>query len=242
MAEIPLEECDGCLACFYACPRRCITVRGEEPLIDYSLCIGCFQCVEVCRDRHKSSGSRVLRYLPGLDCGDCGRGSCKSFAEGIEKEGDLNGCKRLSKELKEALGYTLFPESHFTPYPISEQTTPTKAGIFELGEPGKDSPVVVSSDYLYSVQRVTEVLGFSGISAYILVVPAQGYCMRLAATLGTVDEEELARMLKEVGQGSVILPPQLKKLGIDGKKVIYGPKNIEELPAFLIKENLIDTR
>ncbi len=236
--EISFENCDGCNACFYACPRGCIKVRDNKPEIDYSRCIYCYQCVEVCNDRHKSGYDRILPYLPAFDCEACGYEDCESFSETVEKEEDLERCPHLSSELKHALKLVISPEKYLSPYPISEQITSTKAGIFEVGEVSGSSLILATSDYLYTVTRITEALSFCSLSAYVAVVPSQGYCMRLASTLKTFNVGELNSMLEEskLKHKTVVLPKQARNLDLTPlkRRVIFGPATIEELPAYLI--------
>ncbi len=42
------ERCDGCRVCVKACPVEAVTMAGEFPVIDTSLCIACFCCAEAC--------------------------------------------------------------------------------------------------------------------------------------------------------------------------------------------------
>lgn len=47
------EECCGCTACVFSCPKGAIGMEGDEegflyPVVDASLCVGCGRCVGVC--------------------------------------------------------------------------------------------------------------------------------------------------------------------------------------------------
>lgn len=47
------EECSGCGACSFVCPRGAITMVIDDewfryPSIDVKKCIGCNRCVKVC--------------------------------------------------------------------------------------------------------------------------------------------------------------------------------------------------
>lgn len=52
------NKCTGCAACRDACPKRCISMQGDEldatyPIIDESLCVNCGICVKTCpNNRH----------------------------------------------------------------------------------------------------------------------------------------------------------------------------------------------
>ncbi len=236
--EIPLTNCDGCGACFYACPKGCITVFENRVEIDYEKCIYCYQCVEVCKNREYVASDRILPYLPGIDCGECGFEDCESFADEVSEEKDLERCPHLEEELVHALRLVISPDKYLSPYPIAEHTIPTKSGVFEIGTPDLRSPLLATSDYLYTVTRLMEVLSFCDISAYVAVVPSQGYCMRLAITLKTFSVESLENILSRFNRSKpVILPKQAKILNLThlNRRVIFGPETLEELPAYIIK-------
>jgi len=109
-----------------------------------------------------------------------------------------------------------------------------------VGSPDRDSPLIATSDYLYTVTRVTEALSFAGIDAHLAVVPSEGYCMRLALTLGTFSVEALREIIEKeapkLAHRSVILPRQARVLALNLRwRTIFGPSRLEELPAFIIK-------
>jgi CO dehydrogenase/acetyl-CoA synthase gamma subunit (corrinoid Fe-S protein) len=242
--RVPLgESCDACGACIYACPVKAVSLVEGKPEIDYQRCFLCFNCVEACRERESARAS-LYEYLPHLDCAECSFEDCESFAENVESEEELERCPHLSEELRRALRLVFNPDAHLPGYPIAEHVIPTKSGVFEVGCPGKASPLIATSDYLYTVTRITAALSFAGIDAYLAVVPSEGYCMRLALTLGTFNAEELKETLEreapQLAHRSVILPRQARVLRLNlGWRTIFGPSRLEELPAFIIKNQLL---
>ena len=47
------EECCGCTACYAICPKETISMDEDEegfeqPQVDKSKCIQCYQCIKVC--------------------------------------------------------------------------------------------------------------------------------------------------------------------------------------------------
>lgn len=242
--QVPLgESCDGCGACIYACPVKAVKLVKGRPEIDYQRCFLCFNCIEVCREREDARAS-LHEYLPNLDCAECGFEDCESFADSLAEEEELERCPHLGEELRRALHLVINPEAHLPAYPIAEHVIPTKSGVFSVGNPGKASPLIATSDYLYTVTRITAALSFADIDAYIAVVPGEGYCMRLALTLGTFSTQELRRMLERdaprLTHHSIILPKQARMLRLNlGWRTIFGPSRLEELPAFIIKNQLL---
>jgi acetyl-CoA decarbonylase/synthase complex subunit gamma len=117
-------------------------------------------------------------------------------------------------------------------------------GLYALGEPGDQSPVLVTANYKMSFDRLREAL--PGRNAWILVLNTQGinvWCAAGKGTFGTdelVQRIELSGLIRVVSHREVILP-QLAGPGVaaytvrkrSGFKAIYGPIRAADLPAFL---------
>ena len=117
-------------------------------------------------------------------------------------------------------------------------------GLYALGSPDGDSPVLVSANYKLSFDRLRSVM--VGRSAWILVLDTKGINVWCAAGKGTFGTDELikrvaaARLAEVVNHRRLILP-QLGAPGVAGLvvprrtgfRVVYGPVMAEDLPAFL---------
>ena len=117
-------------------------------------------------------------------------------------------------------------------------------GLYALGNPGPGDHVFVSANYKLSFDRLREAL--SGRNGWVLVLDTKGVNVWCAAGKGTFGTEELLRRITSsnlrsiVKHGKLILP-QLAGPGVaafdvqrrSGFKVIYGPIEASDLPAFL---------
>ncbi len=117
-------------------------------------------------------------------------------------------------------------------------------GLYALGNPDDQSPVLVTANYKMSFDRLRESL--PGSDAWILVLDTNGINVWCAAGKGTFGTEELVQRIafsdltQVVAHREVILP-QLSGPGVaahqvkkqSGFKVIYGPIKATDLPAFL---------
>jgi len=117
-------------------------------------------------------------------------------------------------------------------------------GLYALGEPNERSPVLVTANYKMSFDRLREAL--SNRHAWILVLDTKGINVWCAAGKGTFGTDELVRRVefsqlnRVVSHGELILP-QLAGPGVAahkvkkiiGFKVIFGPIQATDLPAFL---------
>jgi hypothetical protein len=124
-------------------------------------------------------------------------------------------------------------------------------GLYTIGQPDKNSPVLVTANYKLTVDAVRKEL--SGIAAFILVLDTKGVNVWCAAGKGTFGTAELInRMesteLKKHTDNRTLILPQLGAPGIaayqvtkkTGFKVVYGPVYARDLKAFL-KNSLIKT-
>ena len=117
-------------------------------------------------------------------------------------------------------------------------------GLYALGNPGSESPVLVTANYKMSFDELRGALPERDF--WILVLDTKGINVWCAAGKGTFGTEELidrieASGLKElVGHRSLILP-QLGAPGVaahtvkkrSGFNVRYGPINARDLPAYI---------
>lgn len=117
-------------------------------------------------------------------------------------------------------------------------------GLYAVGTPAQDSPVLVTANYKMSFDALRKHLG--GLSAWILVLDTQGINVWCAAGKGTFGTDELVARLASSGLDRIVshrnlVLPQLGAPGIamhevrkrSGFKVIYGPIRSSDLPAFL---------
>jgi hypothetical protein len=117
-------------------------------------------------------------------------------------------------------------------------------GLYALGAPGPETPVLVSANYRLSFDHVRRSL--AGRDAWILVLDTRGINVWCAAGKGTFGSGELVDRLASVGlehrvSHRTIVVPQLGATGISahevrracGFEVVFGPVRAADLPAFL---------
>jgi acetyl-CoA decarbonylase/synthase complex subunit gamma len=117
-------------------------------------------------------------------------------------------------------------------------------GLYALGNPHDNSPVLVTANYKMSFDRLREAL--LGRNVWILVLDTIGINVWCAAGKGTFGTEELVSKIESSGLSSIVshrklILPQLGAPGVaahlvaklSGFKVQYGPIRAEDLPAYL---------
>ncbi|MGD0822541.1 MAG: mercury methylation corrinoid protein HgcA [Desulfomonilia bacterium] len=117
-------------------------------------------------------------------------------------------------------------------------------GLYALGQPDEDSPVLVTANYKMSFDSLRGSL--PGRNAWILVLDSKGINVWCAAGKGTFGTEELLRRisasgLKDMVKHRDLILPQLGAPGVaahlvkkfSGFKVHYGPIHAGDLPTYL---------
>jgi acetyl-CoA decarbonylase/synthase complex subunit gamma len=117
-------------------------------------------------------------------------------------------------------------------------------GLYALGNPNGQSPVLVTANYKMSFDKLRE--AFAGRDAWILVLDTRGINVWCAAGKGTFGTSELVGRIGSSGLACAashreLILPQLAGPGVSahlvkklsGFKVIYGPIRAVDLPAFL---------
>ena len=117
-------------------------------------------------------------------------------------------------------------------------------GLYALGHPDEDSPILVTANYKMSFDSLR--VSLPGRNAWILVLDTKGINVWCAAGKGTFGTEELLRRisasgLKDIVKHRDLILPQLGAPGVaahlvkkfSGFKVHYGPIHAGDLPAYL---------
>jgi len=117
-------------------------------------------------------------------------------------------------------------------------------GLYAVGRPTAESPVLVSANYKMSFDKLRSQL--AGIDAWVLVLDTRGVNVWCSAAKGTFGTDELvgrvkANRLDEIVSHRTLVLPQLAAPGVAahqvknrcGFRVVYGPVRAADLPAFL---------
>ena len=127
---------------------------------------------------------------------------------------------------------------------IGRDRYPVAPGLYALGTPGPDSPVVVTANYKLTFDTVRR--DIRGLDAWLLVLDTRGVNVWCAAGKGTFSTEELVRRIRLVGLSAVVahrqvIVPQLGASGVTGRevqaatgfRVVFGPVRARDLVAFV---------
>ncbi|MGD0281707.1 MAG: mercury methylation corrinoid protein HgcA [Dissulfurispiraceae bacterium] len=117
-------------------------------------------------------------------------------------------------------------------------------GLYAVGDPDRNSEVLVSANYKYSFDLLRREL--KGLDAWILVLDTKGINVWCAAGKGTFGTAELVKRISEAQLDKVVahrqvIVPQLGAPGVSafkvkqtaGFRVLYGPVRAKDIPAYI---------
>ena len=160
----------------------------------------------------------------------------------------VSGSIQTSEGLLPQISSTLNRQDHWgtikARFGVFRMDYSVSPGLYALGNPLDNSPVLVTANYKMSFDRLRKVL--PGRNVWILVLDTDGINVWCAAGKGTFGTEELVGRIKSSGLANIVkhrkvILPQLGAPGVaahivaklSGFKVQYGPIRAEDLPAYL---------
>ena len=136
---------------------------------------------------------------------------------------------------------------------IARNTYKVNPGLYCVGNPLEESPVLVTANYKLSFDTLRSNL--QGQDAWILVVDTRGINVWCAAGKGTFSADEISLWVNRTNLNGVVshrrlILPQLAAAGVAshelkkkcGFKGIYGPIRAQDLPDYLKRDNQADER
>lgn len=124
-----------------------------------------------------------------------------------------------------------------------------ETGLFPVGKPDKDSPVVVTGNYTETVRRMRKAL--KGMDLWLLIANSKGINVWCASGGGHFTHHDIISAIVTSGaqekvENHLLILPQLGATGIEKQKVaeatgwktIWGPASLEDLPAFLRQRHM----
>ncbi|NNK13863.1 MAG: hypothetical protein HKP52_06470 [Desulfofustis sp.] len=134
---------------------------------------------------------------------------------------------------------------------IARTTYKVNPGLYCVGTPSEDSPVLVTANYKLSFDTLR--FNLQGEDLWILVVDTRGINVWCAAGKGTFSADEIARQVKQANLDRIVthrklILPQLAAVGVAshelkrkcGFKAVYGPIRAQDLSEYMKRNNQAD--
>ncbi|MGE5233590.1 MAG: HgcAB-like fusion protein [Acidobacteriota bacterium] len=119
----------------------------------------------------------------------------------------------------------------------------TRPGLRRIGNPDRNSPVLVTGNFALTVRRLRDAL--HGRDAWLLVANSRGINVWCAASGGHLTDHEVVAAVRASGIGDQVshrrlVLPQLAATGIERRRItestgweaVWGPARLEDLPAY----------
>ncbi len=130
---------------------------------------------------------------------------------------------------------------------------PTKPGLVMIGHPGRNSPVLITTNYQLTVRHVVSAIS-GKVDCYLLVAPAGGLDVWCAAGGNRFTIDSIISILNKSRIGELVdhrrlVLPELCANGIDmfevkrrtGWTAVFGPVRAEDIPEYLRTKRKTET-
>jgi acetyl-CoA decarbonylase/synthase complex subunit gamma len=146
--------------------------------------------------------------------------------------------------------YALLPEMHLrdTIYTDPRKPVTVDPGVWEVGSPTADSPIIVTTNFALTYYTVESDISSNKIDCYIVVADTEGIGVEAAVAGGQLTADKIKKTLEnakfdlkeKTNYNTVILPGLSARLQGDvedkvGSRVLIGPADSGRLPGWLEK-------
>lgn len=149
--------------------------------------------------------------------------------------------------LSDLQGHSLFPLllARMNIYTDPQRPLATSPGIYEIGGPNEDSPVLVTCNFSLTYFIVSGEIESSRVPAWLVVVDTEGLSVLTAWAAGKFVGDAVGMLIKKCGvmdkvkHGKVIIPGYAAAISGDLEEelgnceVLVGPRESAHIPAYL---------
>jgi len=184
-------------------------------------------------------------YLTPEECRGGGAAHCREFIAGL-RQGRIRpeACLNLSPSKRYALSLALRAQEILPPVQSLELPRPVPPDLFEINEPGADSPVLVTGNSEFTLTVLTGLLALTASPFYLLLVDCRGDTVDMSMIYRSFTPQRLDQAITaqnlagKVSRRRLIIPGVLAPLRQElahytGWEIIPGPICAAELPLFL---------
>jgi CO dehydrogenase/acetyl-CoA synthase gamma subunit (corrinoid Fe-S protein) len=184
-------------------------------------------------------------YLRPEECQGLGGPDCAQVAARL-KEGSLKpeDCLALTPARRQALSLAVRAQEILPEVQSLELPQPVPTDLFEINEPGPDSPLLVTGNSEFTLTVVTGLLAYTISSVYLLLVDTRGDTVDMSMIYRSFTPQRLDQGLKshrladKLKHRQLIIPGVLGPLkeelaSYTGWDIRVGPICVAELPLFL---------
>ncbi len=149
--------------------------------------------------------------------------------------------------LSDFQGESLFPllVERMNVYTDPQRPLATSEGIYEIGGPNEQSPVVLTSNFSLTYFIVSGEIESSRVPSYLLVKDTEGLSVMTAWAAGKFSADTISQFIKKCGiadkiaNKKIVIPGYIAAESggleeeLEGWEILVGPREAAHLPAFL---------
>ncbi len=149
--------------------------------------------------------------------------------------------------LSDLKGESLFPllVNRLNIYTDPQRPMATKEGIYEIGNPDENSPVLITTNFSLTYFIVMGEIESSRVPSYLLIIDTEGLSVMTAWAAGKFAADAISIFVKKCGIGDKVKEHKMiipgLAAGMSGEleeelpdwKIVIGPREAAHLPAFL---------
>jgi len=149
--------------------------------------------------------------------------------------------------LSDLAGESLFPllVTRLNIFTDPQRPMATREGIYEIGKPGDNSPVLVTTNFSLTYFIVSGEIETSRVPSWLLVQDAEGLSVLTAWAADKFVAETIAALVKKTGiadkikHKKLVIPGAVARISgeleeeLPGWEIIIGPREAAHIPAFL---------
>jgi len=149
--------------------------------------------------------------------------------------------------LSDLKGENLFPllVNRLNIYTDPQRPMATQEGIYEIGNPDENSPVMITTNFSLTYFIVMGEIEASRVPSYLLIVDTEGLSVMTAWAAGKFVADAISIFVKKCGIGDKVKEHKMiipgLAAGMSGEleeelpdwKIVIGPREASHLPAFL---------
>ncbi len=130
-------------------------------------------------------------------------------------------------------------------YTDPQKPIQVKPDIYTFGDPGPNSPLLITTNFSLTYFTVAGEIEASGISTWLLIADSEGMSVLTAWAAGKFDAEKIARAVKtsnivdKIGHRKLVLPGFVAGMSgeveeeLPGWKIAVGPREAVDISAYL---------
>jgi acetyl-CoA decarbonylase/synthase complex subunit gamma len=149
--------------------------------------------------------------------------------------------------LSDFQGHNLFPllVNRLNIYTDPQRPMATKEGIYEIGAPNENSPVLITTNFSLTYFIVSGEIETSRVSSWLLILNTEGLSVMTAWAAGKFVADAIAPFVKKSGiegkvkHRNIIIPGYAAGMSgeleeeLPGWKVTIGPREASHIPPFI---------